>query len=67
MNCPICNIVVRHSCAHKMGKYAVYYDVLGNDRYHTVVFGINNLNLNLKLSGFVWLDEERIDKLVMVK
>jgi hypothetical protein len=78
MRCPICNDTILHH--HDSGKYRIHYwdNSFRNQlqplnqsyyslSYHVIVDLIGGKWDVLRLKGWVYLDEERIDKLLALK
>jgi hypothetical protein len=67
--CPICNEVVANNSyiielwhKHIIGKYKVYYDNYGDlNVLKTVIYN------EISLDGFVYLDEKRIEMILLLK
>ena len=78
MNCPICHKIIKHDkfCAHDIApSYTVWYDNNYGyiDGLTTEVYGpINNHDYPergklLMLKGFVFINKERIEKLLLLQ
>lgn len=68
--CPICNEEREFSCNHLThSNYAISYS--NYDGLITEVWRYDDndrlLDIPLKFDGLVWLDQERINKLIMLK
>jgi len=74
MNCPICNKEIHHCCIHNYEKYRILYN---NDKYlfsytgaydtGTYVWDGKSINPVLYFKELVYLDEQRIEKLMLLK
>jgi hypothetical protein len=60
--CPVCNKLLKTVCEHYIGKYAVYVYFTG-----TVSVWDDDGNRLFRLTNPKRLDEEYIDKLVLLK
>lgn len=80
VNCPICNDVIDNTphkystdnyCSHKVGPYEVIYGKWGNKVNQIVVLKIHPSRqyflVPLQFDGFVYMDEQRIDRLLILK
>lgn len=79
MNCPICNFtilkrgsVIQYHHAHRTGVYVIYYDDDSDLDGGCITSVHDHKNeshtpLILKLNGFVFLDESKIEKLLLLK
>ena len=72
MNCPICDIRMFSYCDHRVGIYKVCYDIPSNRRFSNISEPRTTLceaggGLLIELNGLVFLDEERIEKLLLLK
>lgn len=71
--CPICqsNVIIAktRTCVHIFGRYNVHYCLYNNDNSpFTIVFDMqNNVNTVLHIDGHRPLDEERIERLLILK
>jgi hypothetical protein len=65
-HCPVCDslIGVPYYCMHAIGKYRVYYNRYG---YKTNVYSFDGHRLVFQLTKLMFLDEERIEKLLLLK
>jgi len=64
VDCPICGIGIDAYCKHDAGKYRVYYY---NDETVVWTGEYSNRNKILALNKLVLLDEERIEKLLLLQ
>jgi len=70
MNCPICNKTIEtyYFCSHDIPPYTVWYDnnlsIMGGITTEVYKPGYAKLFI---LNGFVYLDKERIEKLLLLK
>jgi len=71
MNCPICNKIIEKNCKHIAGKYRIYYTIMSNET--TVWTGGTGENYRGShvvfncFGKFVWLDEKRIETMLLLK
>jgi len=68
MNCPICNKIIKHDhhCTHDLPPYTIWYDNCIDGLTTVEIYKPGEGRL-LTLKGFVYLDKERIEKLLLLK
>jgi len=74
MNCPICNKELisekannESFCDHYSGSYVIGYDTYGVEVPLTSIYFNKTGKLALRLKGLVYVDEGKIEKLLLLK